>query len=73
MEEKISLPYKQKTKSKSVKVTFNRSRAAKAVLIGMISFFIVLSLQNGSLFLDKILLSSGIIVALLIISSINKS
>ncbi|MEM9361595.1 MAG: hypothetical protein AAGA43_03120 [Bacteroidota bacterium] len=73
MEEKISLPYKQRTKSKSIKWTFNRSRAAKAVLIGMICFFIVLSLQNGSLFLDKILLSSSIIITLLIISSIEKS
>lgn len=73
MEEKISLPIKQKAKSKSIKWTFNRSRAAKATLIGMICFFIVLSLQNGSLFLDKILLASGIIVALLVASSIRKS
>nr|WP_298996826.1 hypothetical protein [uncultured Allomuricauda sp.] len=73
MEEKISLPYKQKSKTKSVKWTFNRSRAAKASLIAMICFFIVLSLQNGSLFLDKILLCSGIIVALLVASAVKKS
>ncbi|WP_422857888.1 hypothetical protein ACOKFD_10500 [Flagellimonas sp. S174] len=73
MEEKISLPYKQKSKTKNVKWTFNRSRAAKATLIAMICFFIVLSLQNGSLFLDKILLCSGIIVALLVASAVKKS
>ncbi len=73
MEEKISLPYKQKTKTKSLKWTFNRSRASQAILIGMICFFIVLSIQNGFLFLDKILLATGIIVALFIGAAIKKS
>ncbi|MEM9078394.1 MAG: hypothetical protein AAGC43_15225, partial [Bacteroidota bacterium] len=71
-EEKISLPYRQKAKAKSLKWTFNRTIAAKATLVGMILFFIVLSIQNGSLFLDKILIASGIIIALLIASAVKR-
>ncbi len=71
MEEKISLPYKQKVRTKSIKWAVSREQVSKASLLGIISFFVVLSLKNGFLFLDKILLASGIIVGLLIASSLK--
>ena len=72
MEEKLSLPYKQQIKSKSIKWTFNRRLAARAVFIGMTCFFISLSIQNDLMFLNEILVASGIL-ALLLVGSAFKS
>ncbi|TAI47916.1 hypothetical protein [Flagellimonas allohymeniacidonis] len=72
MSEKLSLPYKQKRKVKSIKWSQHRVLASRAALICLLLFFIVLSLQNGYLFMDKLLLCTGIISALVIGASIKK-
>ena len=66
MDEKLSLPYKQQVKSKRKKWTFNRGIAARAIFIGMVCFFVVLSIQNDFLFLNELLIASGIITLLLV-------
>lgn len=71
MEEKISLPLRQKTKTRQVKWAVVRSQAAKATLVGMACFFVVLSIQNDGLFLDHILLTLGIVLALVVGSTIK--
>nr|WP_299342715.1 hypothetical protein [Allomuricauda sp.] len=72
MNEKLSLSYRLRAKSKSIKWDYHRTMASRATLIGLICFFIVLSIQNGFLFLDKILICTAIIGALLAGSYIKK-
>lgn len=70
MGEKLALVFKQK--AKTIRWSYHRKMASRATLIGMICFFIVLSLQNGFLFMDKILICTAIIGALLVGSHIKE-
>ena len=66
MENKYSIPVKERTKRNKVLWSSYKTHLRKALLLGGIVFFIVLSLQNNFLFLDQLLLAGGIVFMLII-------
>ncbi|MEL6976643.1 MAG: hypothetical protein AAGL29_14805 [Bacteroidota bacterium] len=66
MENKYSIPVQERTKRNKVKWSAYKIHVRKALLLGGLVFFIVLSLQNDFLFVDQLLLAGGIVFMLII-------
>ncbi|MEO1486175.1 MAG: hypothetical protein AAFU57_10520 [Bacteroidota bacterium] len=73
MENKYSIPVEKRIKRNKASWSFYKSHFRKALLLGGLCFFIVLSLQNDFLFLDQLLLAGGIVFVLLIGAMLAKN